>query len=112
MNRKTIIVVGIIATTALLTVTGVTAFTQTYNTPLYTLRMEQASSNMHFLPTTVNEFTYNAEKEFTLNMSTQEYGGAQPLGPLTEQENCTSLGWYTCSTCETCETCETCKPCE
>ena len=45
----------------------VTASPPTSNTPLYTFRMEQASSESNFLPTAVNEFTYNTKNGYTLN---------------------------------------------
>ena len=39
--------------------------------PLYTFRMEQASSKMNFLSTTTSEFMYVTEKGYTLNNSVQ-----------------------------------------
>lgn len=45
----------------------VTASPPTSNTPLYTFRMEQASSESNFLPTAANEFTYNTKNGYTLS---------------------------------------------
>jgi hypothetical protein len=45
----------------------VTANPQIFGTPLYALRMEQASSKMSFLPTEMNGFMYTAENGYTLN---------------------------------------------
>lgn len=59
-----------------LTITAVMASSWTTpNTPLYTYRMEQESSNMHFLPTSMNEFTYAAENGYILNYNVQGYVG-------------------------------------
>jgi hypothetical protein len=52
---------------AFLAMTCITASSGTSNTPLYTFRMEQASSGMSFLSTTVNEFSYNTRDGYTLN---------------------------------------------
>lgn len=77
---------------------------RTFNTPLYTLRMEQASSEMNFLPTTVTTFTYFAEEEYTVEHSALGWcNGANPLSTLE----------WTCidSTCgNTCNTCYSCWP--
>lgn len=71
--------------------------------PLYTIRMEQASSEMNFLPTAVNEFTYSTEKGYSLT-----YGVAgccvTPIA-LTEGIPC-KVTFETCvKTCLTCSTC-------
>ncbi len=98
-------------------------------TPLYTVRMEQASSKMNFLPTTVNEFTYTAENGYTVNYAVAGYcGGIIPLisGGVNTCETCDDpTCWNTCpDTCEptcpntcmgvTCSTCmqPTCETCE
>ena len=62
--QKLIVITGV--TLAVLAVTAV-ASSSTTNTPLYTLRMEQASNKMNFLPTAVNEFIYTAENGYQLN---------------------------------------------
>ncbi len=114
MHRKwSLAVIG--AAVTLLAVTCVTAASWS-DTPLYTLRMEQASSEMNFLPVERSGFTYTAEKGCSL-----DYDGAGCcfVKPLEEPTY-----WETCSTCEsTCEggTCEgtcystcpnTCATCE
>jgi hypothetical protein len=64
------------------------------NTPLYTVRMEQASNKMNFLPTAVNEFTYTAEKGYTL-----EYGFLNCcIDGATPRVDTTGTCWgYTCT---------------
>lgn len=79
--------------------------------PLYTLRMEQASSGMNFLPTQVNNFVYTAEKGYTVN-----YDAAGCCNvvrglfsvPLTCEDDCIGIyGFTLISTCsETCSACE------
>lgn len=59
---------------ASLVITYVAASTGTSYTPLYTFRMEQASSKMNFLPTEVNEFIYGAEKGHTLGPGARRRG--------------------------------------
>ena len=62
------------------------------NTPLYTVRMEQASSAMNFLPTEKNSFTYTTEPGYTL-----EYNGAQDVyGMQYLYYPPTNLMYYTC----------------
>lgn len=85
MDKKKISLVAVFAIVSL-TLTCVTANSLTFNTPLYTLRMEQTSYRMNFLPTAVNGFTFIAEKGCKLtysaygNCSTNGYcGGANPL---------------------------------
>jgi hypothetical protein len=105
---------------------------------LYTVRMEQASNKMNFLPTAVNEFTLAAEKGYQLDYDSAGYCTVQPLKPPTEVETCPetcdgetcgntcpltcndptcpatcSVTCDTCTqpTCETCETCSTCVTC-
>ncbi len=51
---------------ALLVITAVIASPLVSNTPLYTVRMEQESSKMNFLPTEVSAFTYTAERGYEL----------------------------------------------
>lgn len=59
------------------------------DTPLYTYRMEQASSEMGFLPAKMNEFTYNTEKGFELVFIVAGCCDVEPCGDT----------WYwTCST--------------
>jgi hypothetical protein len=117
-----------------LAVTFLSASSLAANTPLYTVRMEQASSKMHFLPIEVNGFTYTTEKGYHLNYDVMGYCGVEPLstGKTCDPETCEietcdepTCPWscwqtcpYTCSptcpqTCPyTCDdpTCITCEP--
>jgi hypothetical protein len=80
-------------------VTAVTASSSISSTPLYTVRMEQASSDMNFLPTAVNEFIYMAEHGYAVNYNVPEYcKGVIPFKPPTEIATCP----YTCDD-DTCE---------
>ncbi len=114
MDRKQRILIAIIGVSvAFWAATAVTANPRTSNTPLYTLRMEQQSNELSFLPTEVNEFAYFAQEGYSLN-----YGA---------DGNCGCLGaryvvprWpYTCGTCDEyycdepthCGTCGTCGTC-
>jgi hypothetical protein len=65
-KQKTSIVVASIIVVSL-AATCVTASSQTSNTPLYTFRMEEVSSEMNFLSTEVSEITYNTQNGYTLN---------------------------------------------
>ena len=82
--------IAVISVTAILAVALVTATPLASKTPLYTYRMESASSKMNFLPTTMNSFIYTAEKGYTVynNLECSECGGgASPL-------------FLTCNTCD------------
>jgi hypothetical protein len=87
----------------------VTASSLASSTPLYTVRMEQASSQMHFLPTAVTEFTYTAAPGVELNYTVMESNSIR--GPNT-QGTCLTCLIETCQGDPTCEsTCEfTCDP--
>lgn len=82
------------------------------NTPLYTYRMEQQSSEMNFLPTEMNGFTYNTEKGYTVNYHADNYCGAELLSTAPGQTFCAtcfpecSTSEWTCSGSYTC--CITC----
>jgi hypothetical protein len=86
------------------------------STPLYTMRMEQASSEMNFLPTAVESYNYTAESGYSLNCTVTEYrGGATPLGTefTCGGDTCQPTCLPTCRpTCwDTCpKTCVTCAP--
>jgi hypothetical protein len=71
MDRRKLLLVAVIMVTASLAITCVTAHSLTANTPLYILRMEQASSKMNFLPTAVNGFIYTAEKGYEVTYDTR-----------------------------------------
>lgn len=92
------VVIGVIITA--LGIACVTAISQASHTPLYMIRMEQASSKMSFLPTEMNRFTYAAEKGYTLNYGITGYCGVSPLstGDTCDPEcELTEEGYYTCS---------------
>lgn len=93
-NKRKISLVVIGMALVLCTVTAVTASTWTVHTPLYVVRMEQASSKMNFLPTEVNTFAYIAEKGCSLDYCAAGGCGAVPLvtTPVETGETCQ----YTC----------------
>lgn len=76
------------------------------NTPLYTYRMEQASSEMDFLPTEKNDFTYTTEGGYNLNYDV--LGCCDDQNPLIQTWQYTCEFYETCDTCSTCSTCSTC----
>ena len=112
MNRKILFVIVGIAV-ASVTVAAVTARSLTYNTPLYTVRMEQASSGMNFLPTEMNDFTFTAEIGYNLNYVPEYCGAESPhVYAKTYGGGDTCWGYYTCPfTCKYNITCYyTCRP--
>lgn len=82
--------------------------------PLYTLRMEQASSSMNFLPTEHHPFTYTTEPGWVVTSPVEGWCGViQPETGVSTCSDTTCLTyWPTCSTCSgyTCE--EICSTCE
>jgi len=77
------------------------------NTPLYAFRMEQASSEMSFLPKEKTTFVYTTERGYTLNYDTAEacnvWGNVKAIytGKYTCYLTCPYTCWYTCpNTCE------------
>ena len=100
----------------------VTASALAGHTPLYTVRMEQASNKMHFLPTEMNGFTYTTEKGCTLECTVvRKYSDVTPLATLPYATMCITCEPDTCeATCGTCAgwTCDqtscqqTCYTCE
>lgn len=101
MNKnRTLVVVSIV--TASLAAMIVTATPQLFNTPLYTFRMEQQSSEMHFLPTEMNTFTYATEKGFTVE---------QKISPWSSEVHKFQDSAIVCPTVNTCFTCSTCDSC-
>ena len=95
------------------------------NTPLYAVRMEQASNKMNFLPTTMNGFIYTAKQGYNLDYEIAGCCSVEPLSdkPTSPQHICkwtdpySTCSGYTCwlscgGTCETCAvTCpSTCNP--
>ena len=113
-NRVSVVVMSIVIVG--LAVTAVFARSWTTTTPLYTYRMEQASDKMHFLPTEINEITYNTEKGYTLTFETVKTAEDIPLDTWQTPWTCIySTCEYTCKTCDapTCpDTCPaTCNTC-
>jgi hypothetical protein len=110
MNKKSL---AAMSAGFILLVAACSAVNSVANTPLYTVRMEQQSSKMGFLPTAVNVFAYTAEKGCILDYSAGKICGAVPLSTTPYDTYCETCGPETCEgTCETCEeTCEeTCYP--
>lgn len=119
MNKQVLLVVSV---AVVLAATVATANSWTLNTPLYTYRMEQASSKMRFLPTEQNTFNYTTEQGYTLEYAV-ELRTRLPfdIPPTNEQrpcewtvETCPQTCLYTCpNTCDTCDTCydPTCDTC-
>ncbi len=89
---------------------GVTALGWESNTPLYTLRMEQQSSKLNFLPTEMNEFTYVAQAGYSLDYNADGSCGCLgaryvvPRWPYT----CNTCDEYYCEEPTHCGTCATC----
>ena len=87
------VIVVVIATLA---VSAVTANPQTLNTPLYTFRMEQASSEMNFLPEEKSTFIYTTEKGYQLNAYVHGYPNNVKSLPVTYHTCLCTVG-YGCS---------------
>jgi len=113
VDRKQMLVAIVSVTAVSLTIIAVTASSSISNTPLYTFRMEQASSKLNFLPVPLNEFTYTTEKGYDLHEDVK--GSSSILAPpSTAEETCETCdpGEYTCSnqTCwNTCLLVHTCQ---
>lgn len=106
MDKKSMIVVVMSVFIAIFAINAVTALSWAATTPLYTVRMEQASNKMNFLPTGINEFTYVTEKGYTMNCEVSGFCSTNSL------DYCTEYGTTCLNTCPfTCEhTCpDTCK---
>jgi hypothetical protein len=113
-ERQKMLIGSISAAVILFAAAAATAHSWAASTPLYTFRMEQASSKMSFLPTTVNGFDYTTEKGYTLDCDT---GSCYTINGVIF-----GTGYYTCpdDTCEHCltyspavtceDTCITCPP--
>ena len=109
MDVKQIMITVIGIAVTVLVVAAVTADSSTTNTPLYMVRMEQVSSEMNFLPTTMNTFTYTTEKGCTVNYNINGYCGTNLLGTSGDTMSCTC--WPQCWTTEsTCTYNHTCYP--
>ena len=105
MDRKQIYLVVTSAVVVSLAVASVSA-SSSYNSPLYRLRMEQASSKMNFLPSAANGFTYTTENGFILNCSVGNCCG-KGIVLLGTDATCFPTCLETCpNTCDTCSTCD------
>lgn len=107
MNERRKLLVAVMSiVTVFLAVAFVTASPRSFNTPLYTFRMEQQSSEMNFLPGTMNTFIYTTEKGYTLDQdaSGDWYSGFHWF--LASEISCP-----TAITCESCSTCDSCLIC-
>jgi len=67
MNRRKMVIAEVNVVIVVLTVAFVASGSLAANTPLYTVRMEQASSKMNFLPTERSNFVYTTEEGCNLN---------------------------------------------
>ena len=110
MDRKKILVIAVVSMVlASFAVTAVAASSKTsssptVNVPLYTVRMEQASSEMNFLPTEKHNFAYNTEKGCTLNYCVAD--NCNSAVPLHTSSQNTCYGYVTCEGSATCwQTC-------
>lgn len=121
MEKKKLVSIGLIGIMVVSLAVAVTANSQDCNTPLYMVRMEQASNKMSFLPTEKNSFTYITEKGYTLNYGTVNYCGTNSAEPQNTRIGGTYYYtcWETCSgytcggSCYTCggPSCVTCHTC-
>lgn len=93
------IVFAAVITSAVVFAACVGASSSVSSTPLYTLRMEQASNNMHFLPTAVSEFTYNTEKGHTIAYTVSAKPQKYNIQGYTEFGSTCATCWLTCYTC-------------
>jgi hypothetical protein len=94
VNRNKMVSISVISIAIVaLAVTAVSANFSEKSTPLYTYRMEQLSNKMSFLPTEMNNFTYAARGNYTLDCSVSGTRSAVPAGPV-------SWGRITCDTCD------------
>jgi modification target Cys-rich repeat protein len=131
MDKKWTIVL-ISAALVSLAIACVTATSSACRTPLYTVRMEQQSSKLNFLPTEVSQFAYTAQKGYNVDYHVAACCYAAPLSTSpastcnpscfdtcedTCEDTCFETCEYTCSTCTdptcpaTCPaTCSTCNP--
>lgn len=97
-RRWMFIVVSALISLSIAVVTAIPGTTST--TPLYTYRIEQESSEMNFLPTPINEFTYTIENKYTLNYEVESYIDEEPCETqATCFETCTHLTWAQYPTC-------------
>jgi hypothetical protein len=99
MNRNQKIpmaVIGVVVTT--FAISAVTASPGTLNTPLYTFRMEEASSEMNFLPKEQSPLVYTTGEGYHLNTSAPKYCDNMEALPMTYYQCWHTFGnecWYT-----------------
>ncbi|MBU7016580.1 MAG: hypothetical protein HXS44_03660 [Theionarchaea archaeon] len=101
-DRKIVFIVVVNAVVLLLAVNAIVAHGRTANTPLYTVRMEQVSSKMNFLPKAVNGFNYTTEKGYSMNYELPRKSG--DVVPFDTWEQPWTCYYSTCQ--ETCSTCD------
>jgi hypothetical protein len=115
MDRRPLVTVGIGLVLAGCAAMYVTASPTSLYAPLYNMRMEQQSNELHFLPNVMNAFAYSSEEGCRILYSVQCCSTCnREIQDLITIE-------ITCSTCaSTCEstclatcpfTCETCDIC-
>lgn len=116
-GKQVFIVIGVVI--FITAVIVAVASSSSFNTPLYTVRMEQVSSKMNFLPKEANQFIYTAIKgqEIFFNIKSN---GIFDDPPETEGPSCDSIHCNTCGVtecgescgleCETMENCPTGDP--
>ncbi|MBU7046644.1 MAG: hypothetical protein HXS54_09430 [Theionarchaea archaeon] len=108
MNKKMLAaLMGIAAASCVVAVT--TASSLAANSPLFSIRMEQASSEKNFLPREMIRFTYSTEKGFTLTAECEGCGGVSLLDLKSQRDTeCDETCFNTCPpTCDTCgSTCD------
>lgn len=100
MDRKKVSLAVLSIAIGSLAVAYVAASSQILNTPLYTFRMEQQSSEMNFLPTEMNTFTYTAERGCNLTYGVVGWCGVNPLS-TSPASTCNPSCFDTCE--DTCE---------
>ncbi|MBU7040064.1 MAG: hypothetical protein HXS45_04595 [Theionarchaea archaeon] len=133
-NKKILVATGIVLG---LVIATYAAAAPSITTPLYRYRMEQSSSKMKFLPTSISEFLYTTEKGWELDYCLLGDCTASGIGPNTQNilcpytmtptcspdtncltcpvtclESCPDTCRETCNGTATCETCFTCSTCD
>lgn len=104
-DRKKMLIALTSAVLASLVITAAASSSVLY-TPLYTSRMEQQSSEMHFLPTSMSVLAYTTEKGCIVNYNFVG-GCCNSVEPFVD--TAVTCDDPTCpATCKTCQTCHTC----
>ena len=107
-GKQVIVVICIAIFTAVITVV---ASSSSFSTPLYTIRMEQASSKMNFLPKEANQFIYTAINGHKIFYDIKS-NGIFDDPPESQYDTCVMTECdYTCGLdCQTIEECPTGDP--